>query len=146
MTEPLTILYFAWLRETIGTQREELALPDGVATVGGLVQYLSQRSPAYAAAFSPTRKVRCEPGVRRSVDSDRARRRGRVLPAGDRGLGARRRVLASRIGRKSVTDEDRFPTGLRLQRRQVDHKMGAVRSGGSTPGCAARNRALRRSR
>jgi hypothetical protein len=59
MKKPLTILYFAWLRETIGLSGEELPLPDGAATVADLVRHLSQRGPAYATAFAPSRKVRC---------------------------------------------------------------------------------------
>ena len=59
MTEPLTILYFAWLRERIGRDREELALPPGVTTVGALVAFLAERGPGYAAAFQNRRTVRC---------------------------------------------------------------------------------------
>lgn len=59
MTKPLTILYFAWLRETIGVQREDVVLPDGVNTVAALILHLSQRGDAYQSAFATTRKVRC---------------------------------------------------------------------------------------
>jgi molybdopterin synthase sulfur carrier subunit len=59
MNEPLIILYFAWLRERIGLAREELCLPDGVDTVGGLVDFLSMRSPGHKAAFQNRRTVRC---------------------------------------------------------------------------------------
>lgn len=55
----LTILYFAWLREQIGTARQDIALPDGIATVAGLMAHLAAQSPAHAAAFAPERKVRC---------------------------------------------------------------------------------------
>ena len=30
MSKPVTILYFAWLRERTGSAQEELVLPDGV--------------------------------------------------------------------------------------------------------------------
>ena len=59
MEKPLTILYFAWLREQIGTARQELPLPQGVATVAGLIAHLAAQSPAHEAAFAPNRKVRC---------------------------------------------------------------------------------------
>jgi sulfur-carrier protein len=59
MSKPLTILYFAWLRERTGASQEELHLPDGVTTVSGLVDYLAERSPGYAAAFQNRRTVRC---------------------------------------------------------------------------------------
>ena len=57
--KPLTILYFAWLREQIGATRQDMALPDGVSTVAGLMAHLAATSSAHAAAFAPERKVRC---------------------------------------------------------------------------------------
>lgn len=59
MEKPLTILYFAWLREQIGTTRQDLPLPPGVGTVAGLITWLAAQSSAHAAAFAPARKVRC---------------------------------------------------------------------------------------
>ena len=58
MNKPLTILYFAWLRERTGLSHEEIALPDGIRTVSALVDYLSARSPGHAAAFQNRRTVR----------------------------------------------------------------------------------------
>lgn len=55
----MKILYFAWLREHIGTGAEELeTLPDDVRTVGGLVDYLSARGDGYAAAFAERDVIR----------------------------------------------------------------------------------------
>lgn len=59
MEKPLTVLYFAWLREQIGTARQELPLPPHVTTVAQLMRHLAAASPAHAAAFAPERKVRC---------------------------------------------------------------------------------------
>jgi len=59
MTKPLTILYFAWLRERVGAAEETLALPEGVGTVAALVDVLAARSPGHAAAFQNRRTVRC---------------------------------------------------------------------------------------
>ena len=56
---PLTILYFAWLRERTGTSHESVTLPPGIATVGDLVDWLAGRSPGYASAFANRRTVRC---------------------------------------------------------------------------------------
>lgn len=56
---PLTILYFAWLRERVGTAGEELPLPAGVRTVADLVEHLAGRGPGHAAAFANRRSVRC---------------------------------------------------------------------------------------
>lgn len=56
---PLTILYFAWLRERVGMAVEELSLPPSVATVADLVELLVARGAGYAAAFANRRSVRC---------------------------------------------------------------------------------------
>jgi sulfur-carrier protein len=59
MDKPLTILYFAWLRERTGEAKQILALPKEVHTVADLVDYLSSLSPGHAAAFQNRRTVRC---------------------------------------------------------------------------------------
>jgi len=56
---PLTILYFAWLRERTGMSEERVAPPAGVSTVGELIAWLMQRSPGHASAFANQRTVRC---------------------------------------------------------------------------------------
>jgi molybdopterin synthase sulfur carrier subunit len=58
MNKPLTVLYFAWLRERTGSSQEEIALPDGVRTVAALLDHLSSRSNGHAAAFRNRRTVR----------------------------------------------------------------------------------------
>jgi molybdopterin converting factor subunit 1 len=59
MSKPITVLYFAWLRERTGTAEETLPLPDGVSSVAELVSFLTARSPGHAAAFQNRRTVRC---------------------------------------------------------------------------------------
>ena len=54
----MEILYFAWVREKIGTGAEQVELPVGVATVAGLVEHLAGRSPGHAAAFSNRASIR----------------------------------------------------------------------------------------
>jgi molybdopterin converting factor subunit 1 len=56
---PLTILYFAWLRERTGSGEERLVLPAGVRTVGELIGWLTAQSPGHASAFANLRAVRC---------------------------------------------------------------------------------------
>ena len=56
--KPVTILYFAWLRERTGVAEEILVLPDGVRTVGGLRTLLSARSPQHREAFAAPGLVR----------------------------------------------------------------------------------------
>ena len=56
---PLTILYFAWLRERTGTSEERVTPPAGVRTVGDLIAWLTEQSPGHASAFANRRTVRC---------------------------------------------------------------------------------------
>jgi sulfur-carrier protein len=56
---PLTVLYFAWLRERVGTGEESVVLPTGIGTVGELIAWLAQSSPRHAAAFENRRAIRC---------------------------------------------------------------------------------------
>jgi molybdopterin synthase sulfur carrier subunit len=59
MSKPITVLYFAWLRERTGAAEETLTLPASVASVETLVAWLSERSPGHAAAFRTRGTVRC---------------------------------------------------------------------------------------
>jgi molybdopterin converting factor subunit 1 len=56
---PVTILYFAWLRERVGRSEERVTLPAGVRTVADLVAWLSDSSPGHASAFANRRTVGC---------------------------------------------------------------------------------------
>lgn len=52
------ILYFASLRETLGTGAEEIALPAGVNTLAALRAHLAGRGGNWSAALAEERKVR----------------------------------------------------------------------------------------
>lgn len=54
----LTILYFARLRETLGVEREQVALPAGVHDVGELTAWLHQRGAEWHA-IDLTGATRC---------------------------------------------------------------------------------------
>lgn len=54
----VTILYFARLKEALGTGREELALPGGVHTLGALREALIRRGGAWAQELSASRPIR----------------------------------------------------------------------------------------
>lgn len=54
----VTILYFARLREALGTGREELALPEGVSDLGRLREALVGRGGAWAQELGGSRNVR----------------------------------------------------------------------------------------
>ena len=58
MTQPVKILYFAWVRERIGTGEEDVTLPGEVGDIGALVAWLRARSPGHEAAFANPSLVR----------------------------------------------------------------------------------------
>ena len=59
MPAPLSVLYFAWLRERVGVSEETVSPPDSVTTVADLVVYLANLDPRHAAAFKDRKSVRC---------------------------------------------------------------------------------------
>jgi molybdopterin synthase sulfur carrier subunit len=54
----MRILYFAWVRERIGTGEEVVNPPADVATVDLLIDWLSARSEAHAAVLSDRTRLR----------------------------------------------------------------------------------------
>jgi len=54
----IRLVYFARLREDLGTAGESLDLPSGVATVDALRAHLVARGGAWATALAPGRAVR----------------------------------------------------------------------------------------
>ncbi|HEX8446114.1 MAG TPA: molybdopterin converting factor subunit 1 [Sphingomonas sp.] len=52
------MLYFAWVRERIGTGAERVDPPAEVTTVAELVAWLATRSAGHAAAFADRDRVR----------------------------------------------------------------------------------------
>ncbi len=54
----MKIRYFAWERERVGQEAEEVELPAGIATVADLAAWLAQRGEGYAHAFENPRVVR----------------------------------------------------------------------------------------
>ena len=52
------VLFFAGLREQLGSPGEELELPAGVSTVGALREHLKARGGAYEKAFAPKSLLR----------------------------------------------------------------------------------------
>ena len=70
------LLYFAWLRERIGKNAEEIEPPPGIATVADLVAWLTKQGDEYAHAFE-------NPGVVRAA-IDRAHVKAGTAIAGAR--------------------------------------------------------------
>lgn len=54
----VTLLYFARLREALGTAREELALPESVIDIATLREALVSRGGAWAQELSQTKRIR----------------------------------------------------------------------------------------
>ena len=52
------LLYFAWVREMIGTDSETLFLPAEATNVAALLDWLAARSPGHAAALADLRLIR----------------------------------------------------------------------------------------
>ena len=54
----ITLVYFAWVREQVGTDEEARPFPDGVATVSDLIGHLRDGNPAHARAFADLSVIR----------------------------------------------------------------------------------------
>jgi molybdopterin synthase sulfur carrier subunit len=54
----VTLLYFARLREALGSDREQLALPEGVADVAGLRDHLRRRGGAWSTELASSKPIR----------------------------------------------------------------------------------------
>ena len=54
----MTLLYFAWVRERIGRDTEEIALPADVQTVAALLDWLKGRGGGYADALEDLSVIR----------------------------------------------------------------------------------------
>ncbi|MBI1180883.1 MAG: molybdopterin converting factor subunit 1 [Alphaproteobacteria bacterium] len=47
----MKVLYFAWLRERVGTGEEEVSPPPEITSVSALMDWLAKRSAGHARAF-----------------------------------------------------------------------------------------------
>lgn len=54
----MRLVYFSWVRERIGKESEEVTLPDHVATVGELLQWLRTRGEEYEWALEHPEIIR----------------------------------------------------------------------------------------
>ena len=54
----LTLLYFAWVRERIGTGEERISLPAPGTSISALLDVLSVKSEGHAAAFADRKRLR----------------------------------------------------------------------------------------
>jgi len=68
----MRLLYFAWVKEKTGIAAEDVALPDGVATVGELIAWLKTRGPEFAQAFDRDEVIRA------AIDQTHARHDAKI--------------------------------------------------------------------
>jgi len=54
----LTILYFARLKESLGTAKEDLPLPQDATTIQGLMQHLAARGEVWQQEFDGCSPIR----------------------------------------------------------------------------------------
>ena len=54
----MKLVYFAWVRERIGLESEEVTPPASVGTTHQLIDWLKTRGPGYELAFAEPRAVR----------------------------------------------------------------------------------------
>ena len=54
----MKVRYFAWVRERVGKEEEDIDPPAGIATVGELMTWLSRRGDEYAHAFENPKVIR----------------------------------------------------------------------------------------
>lgn len=70
-TAPLTIRYFAWLRERVGLAEEQLRPPAEITTVAALIPWLAGRDAAHAHAFAARATIRCAVNQEFATSQDR---------------------------------------------------------------------------
>ncbi len=83
-------VYFAWVRERIGKQDEDISPPASVTNVGELITWLSRRDECYGHAFENPHIIRAaidQTHVKHDAPIGSARRG--LFPSDDRGLSGR---------------------------------------------------------
>ncbi len=54
----MKLVYFAWVREQIGTSEENITLPNDITTVDDLLTWLALQSSGHAKALNDTSRLR----------------------------------------------------------------------------------------
>ncbi len=54
----MQLLYFAWVRQSIGTGSEQKTLPEGVTTIALLIEWLKGEGEGYKQAFCQIDQIR----------------------------------------------------------------------------------------
>ncbi len=58
MSKQLNIVYFAWVKERLGRDHDIVDCPDGIGTIGELLEYLKDKEAVYRDVFSDTERLR----------------------------------------------------------------------------------------
>ncbi len=54
----MQVLYFGWVKSKIGIGQEQVSPPDGVESVGQLIDWLKARGGGYEVAFADAAEIR----------------------------------------------------------------------------------------
>ncbi len=54
----MQLLYFAWVRQSIGTGSEQKKLPENVTNVAGVIDWLRHEGEGYAEAFRDVDQIK----------------------------------------------------------------------------------------
>jgi molybdopterin synthase sulfur carrier subunit len=71
------VRYFAWVRERVGKEEEEIDPPAAVSTVGELVDWLARKGEGYAYAFENPKVIRA------AIDKSHVRADARIAGAAE---------------------------------------------------------------
>ena len=55
----MKIIYFSWLKETLGASKENFDLPSNIKNVDNLIKWLSTKSMKHKRIFLKSRNIRC---------------------------------------------------------------------------------------
>ena len=75
----MKLLYFAWLRQKIGVESEQVALPGDVTDVAGLIVWLKGRGDNYAEALKNDKVIKVAVNQAYSINQ-RVGQHGTVFP------------------------------------------------------------------
>jgi len=71
----MRLLYFAWVKDKVGTASEEIELPERVATVAELIDWLRTRGPEFEDAFAQADAIRA------AIDQVHVRHHAKIMGA-----------------------------------------------------------------
>ena len=55
----MKIIYFSWLKETLGTSEENVMPPASIKNIDNLIKWLSRKSMKHRKVFLKSKNIRC---------------------------------------------------------------------------------------